>query len=472
MIYAGEQGIVYPIFDLYDKQLMQMSIAAAKDMYEKGQKQIQDFNTKYGDFMSPIAKDMEWYDKNVTGKVRDTINNLYANGIDPLRSAEGRAAISQLIYSMPTGDIAKVRQSAEAAKEYIKNRGKLQATGAWDPDFERFANNGQILEDWDTMGNGVWNRTSPSELKTLKEVTEPWYNQRTAHILDKAGVESFGIAYDPKYNYMGFTDQDLLDIAAGQTPGWNGSIYADYYRDVARRKVQAIKNLSGDNSPVTSSEVEKQLQQDIAIANREYKIAPTKEADQFVLDDYRTRNDIRAHAANKAIDHKYWQLEHDGGDSDKYNRIFRRAEQLTGSSTAQAGDLVQYTPQEQYSQWIDPVNQGGQRNVKLESGEVVPSYVFSKEVMKQSGSIYKLGENNKFYSSKVPTASGDYTFVPDGNMRARYLGNKNGRDIYKYYISGMLLDPNARTVTNNGDNVTWIAVKERDHNYGQNQKKE
>jgi hypothetical protein len=37
---------------------------------------------------------MDWYNENVTGKVRDTINNLYANGIDPLRSAEGRAAIS------------------------------------------------------------------------------------------------------------------------------------------------------------------------------------------------------------------------------------------------------------------------------------------------------------------------------------------------------------------------------------------
>jgi len=59
--------------------------------------------------MSPIAKDMDWYNQNVTGKVRDTINNLYANGIDPLRSAEGRAAVAQLIYSMPTGDIAKLK---------------------------------------------------------------------------------------------------------------------------------------------------------------------------------------------------------------------------------------------------------------------------------------------------------------------------------------------------------------------------
>jgi hypothetical protein len=59
--------------------------------------------------MSPIQKDMEWYQKNVTGKAADVINWLYANGVDPLRSAEGRAVVSQLVRSMPVGDIAKVR---------------------------------------------------------------------------------------------------------------------------------------------------------------------------------------------------------------------------------------------------------------------------------------------------------------------------------------------------------------------------
>jgi hypothetical protein len=37
---------------------------------------------------------MDWYSKNVTGKVKDAINYMYANGIDPVRSAEGRAAIA------------------------------------------------------------------------------------------------------------------------------------------------------------------------------------------------------------------------------------------------------------------------------------------------------------------------------------------------------------------------------------------
>jgi len=36
MIYGPEQLIQYPVKDLYDKKIMAMSIAAAKDMYEKG----------------------------------------------------------------------------------------------------------------------------------------------------------------------------------------------------------------------------------------------------------------------------------------------------------------------------------------------------------------------------------------------------------------------------------------------------
>lgn len=258
---------------------------AVYNAYQDAKQDMKDFAKEYGDFMSPIQKDMEWYDKNVTGRVRDVINNMYANGIDPLRSAEGRAAVAQLIYSMPTGDIAKVRQSAEAAKEYIKNRGILEAAGKWDPDFERFANNGQMLEDWDTIGGDrVWNRTSPAELKTLKELTEPWYNQRTAHTLDKAGVESFGIQYDPRYDYAGFTNKDLLDIASGQTPGWNGSIYADYYRNIAKRQLQA----AGVDNP-TQNQIEAMLQRNVAIANKEYLINPTRSVNALYLQDLKNR---------------------------------------------------------------------------------------------------------------------------------------------------------------------------------------
>lgn len=487
MVMAYDQWAQMPVKDLYDSQIMAMSIAAAKDMYEKGQKRLEDFNTKYGDFMSPIQKDMEWYDKNVTGKVRDTINNLYANGIDPLRSAEGRAAISQLIYSMPVGDIAKLRQSAEAAKEYIKNRGKLEATGKWDPNFERFANQGNVLEDWDTSANGVWSRTSPAELKTLKEVTEDWYNQRQAHMLDKEAVESFGMQYDPRYNYKGFTDRDLLDIAAGQTPGWNGSIYADYYREIARQMASANKLANGDNSPVTQSDIEKQLQRNIATANREYMIAPTKEADQFALDNHRTANDIRVAGAKAAIDFAYDKKRltdpvfraaaeaksgSGKGKNDKFNpNIFREAEALTPKMSiahspwgTKAGEHVGYVPSGQYGELIDPVLPAAYRQAKdKDSGQIIEKYVFNRPTIKDR--LYSIDENGNVKKSRIESDnnSTSYSFIPDGQIKAARAGNG-----YRYYISGQIRGNNSNNFAVNeddGSTQVWIEVKERGYVY-------
>ena len=175
MVYAYDQNIQYPVKDLYDNQIIAMSIAAAKDMYEKGQQEIKDFQKEYGDFLSPIAADMDWYSKNVTGKVRDTINYLYANGIDPIRSAEGRAAVSRVINSMPIGEIAQKRSAAKDAEVYKKNRDDMIKAGLYNEAYERAMLGGQTLEEWDgSLGN--WKATSPMPYKDL--------NSRYKHLFD------------------------------------------------------------------------------------------------------------------------------------------------------------------------------------------------------------------------------------------------------------------------------------------------
>lgn len=256
MIYGGDLALQMPIMDLYDKQIMAMSINAAKDMYEKGQKQIDDFYSKYGDFISPIQKDMDWYNQNVTGRARDTINNLYAQGIDPLRSAEGRAAVAQLIYSMPTGDIAKVKQSAEAAKEYIKNRGAMQAKGLWNPDYERAILNGGSLEDWDTMNGGVWTRTAPSEYQDL--------NQYTSHIFDNLKDSYIGTDKN-HYDWYGVTENDLYrSLTPDKLGGLLNTDLGRFHYSNAIRDLAAQGNLN-------PSEAEKmeQFRKNIVAANHE-----------------------------------------------------------------------------------------------------------------------------------------------------------------------------------------------------------
>ena len=283
MIYGADRIVQMPVMQLYDTGLMQQAVENARYMYDKAEKRMDDFYKEYDNFVTPIQKDQDWYNENVINRFRRGIDELYANGEDPLRSATGRAKLAQLARSVDVGTVNKLRSSAKAAEEYLKNRGILEASGKYNQDLEqRFL--GYNLNDWSTLDNGTWNRTAPAEMKSLKELTESWYNQRTPHTLDKSGVESFGMKYDPRYDYTGFTAGDLLNIASGQTPGWNGGLYADYYRSLAKDKLQR----AGIENP-NAQQIEAQLQKDVATANMEYLINPTMSVNPLYLQDLKNR---------------------------------------------------------------------------------------------------------------------------------------------------------------------------------------
>ena len=276
MVYSRDQWIQLPVRDLYDSQIMLASINAARDMYEKGQQQVKDFQKDYGDFYSPIQKDMDWYNKNVINGSKDVINSLYDKGIDPLRFAEGRAAISRFVNNIPTGDINKLKMGSKIAQEYLRNRAMLEAQNKYNDDFEKYINGGKSIEDWDTLKDGVWTRQSPSEFTTLKAATENWFNNRTPHALTKDDVASFGMPYDKNYDYTGYTYKDLTNVASKNTPGWIGSPIANYYRHIAK---QQLLN-EGVKDP-TNAQVETRLQQNVADANKEWIVNPIKQVNEY-----------------------------------------------------------------------------------------------------------------------------------------------------------------------------------------------
>ena len=276
MVYSRDQWIQLPVRDLYDSQIMLASINAARDMYEKGQQQVKDFQKDYGDFYSPIQKDMDWYNKNVINGSKDVINSLYDKGIDPLRSAEGRAAISRFVNNIPTGDINKLKMGSKIAQEYLRNRAMLEAQNKYNDDFEKYVNGGKSIEDWDTLKDGVWTRQSPSEFTTLKAATENWFNNRTPHALTKDDVVGFGMPYDKNYDYTGYTYKDLTNVASKNTPGWIGSPIANYYRHIAK---QQLLN-EGVKDP-TNAQVETCLQQNVADANKEWIVNPIKQVNEY-----------------------------------------------------------------------------------------------------------------------------------------------------------------------------------------------
>lgn len=321
MIYSKDQWIQLPTKDLYDSQIMLASINAARDMYEKGLQETKEFNKLYGDFTSPIARDVDyWYD-NTLKPVRDAINYMYDKGIDPTRSAEGRTLIQKLINQAPVAKLNQIRQSAKIADEYVKNRGTMQANGLYDPGFEQFALRDQYgrpvdLSTWSTIDDGTWERTAPYKYESLYDYTSPMFKDLKPHELTKAEVQSFGVKYDPRYQYQGISKGDLERITGERIPGVQNETLYKYYRDRAADVVRKQYIAAGKNpAEITQDEIDRQFVQDVIQANSARIMEPTKSADQFAvmaqgqandMQKLRFQQDREDARFNKDLAYKYW----------------------------------------------------------------------------------------------------------------------------------------------------------------------
>lgn len=325
MVYSNDQWIQLPTKDIYDTNMMLAAVQAAKDMYEKGVKQLEDFNKTYGDFYSPIGKDMEWYNQNVTGKVRDTINNLYAQGIDPIRSAEGRAVLQQLIHSMPTGTISALKTNAANYQEYLKNKAELQSKGMYDKDQDDYlaALQGLPSEQGFSTVNpdgsvNMWGRLSPNQKVTLHDLIDPTVDTIKPGELTADEVRAFGMQYDPRYKYTGVSERMLSDAIRQGIPQIQGSPHYAYFRNLAERQVQA-EGIRPDD-PNYAQKVDDRFRINSINSVRERLQRPTSDENKYTLAAYNSNLRTAEHARNAAVDHYYRMLE-DGADEDGDGKI-------------------------------------------------------------------------------------------------------------------------------------------------------
>lgn len=258
MIYGADRIVQMPVMQLYDTGLMQQAVENARYMYDKAEKRMDDFYEKYGEFMSPFQKDMDRYQQ-IVGAVRNGIDQLYASGEDPLRTATGRAKMAQLIRSVDPAEMSRMKANAKMGYEYLKDIEQARARNEFNADYENFLLNQPggpgAFDDFSSANGAMWTRSAAGRYQDL--------NQYTGHIFD-ALKDSF-IRTEGPYDYYGVTEGDLAKSLTPDTLGGllNSDLGKFHYQN-AMRDLMA----KGITNPSRAAVME-QFRKNVIAANHE-----------------------------------------------------------------------------------------------------------------------------------------------------------------------------------------------------------
>lgn len=231
-----DEPVAVPILDILDSGMMAQYISAAREQYNQAAQEQKEFAKEFGELYGPNANvNKEFYDI-TRGAVNKGLDYLYQNGIDPLRSAEGRAYIQKIIRERPYAEIANLKAQNEAMKTYQRYRAEAMRNGTYDPDFEKFALGGKTLESWDPSTDGMWTREAPSKYSSLKD----W----TSNLFDNMQLE-----YDPEltkqagglYQVYSKSPKKMQQILDANIKDMTKSDLGRYYLNMYGGDIDALK---------------------------------------------------------------------------------------------------------------------------------------------------------------------------------------------------------------------------------------
>lgn len=448
MIGPYDSWVSIPTRDLYDTQMIAMAVNAAKDMYEKGQEQIKDFYTKYGDFMSPFSKDMERYGEMVGG-VRDAINQMYANGIDPLRSAEGRAIVARLTNSVNPAEFNRMRTNAKLGFEYLQQVEEAKAKGEFDQDYENWllntANGGPgAFNDFSSAGGAMWNRPGPGRYQDQNTMISPLFDHMQDEFIDSDG----------QYDYSGVSrDRRALILQANlgallKTP--NGRYHYELAKQEAARRL--------GRTPTESEALTFYQDQLLDASDRFEHRTRTENKDwarrresqiRMSEDDHRTANDIRAYERKAEMDYDWETRKLMDTDRDKkISEEERKTYVSTGGasndkdyniiadSAKNPNTPLQYDPNDPYKSKVAPIDGRIEFHTESKKGAADMFYTIPNDVAEQvlvrqkDGQLFTItrGEMNgdkPWYNPwGDPEGSDQVVFVPSGNVETFEVNGK------------------------------------------------
>lgn len=231
-----DEPVAVPIIDLLDSNMMSQYISAAREQYNQAVQEQKDFAKEFGELYGPNANiNKEFYDI-TRGAVNKGLDYLYQNGIDPLRSAEGRAYIAKIIRERPYAEIANLKAQNESMKTYQKYRAEAMRNGTYDPEFEKFVLGGKTLETWDPSTDGMWTREAPSKYQDIQSWTDHLFNGMQLSYDEEASKKAGGL-----YQVYSKSPEKMKQILDANIKDLLKSDLGRYYLDMYGGDTEALK---------------------------------------------------------------------------------------------------------------------------------------------------------------------------------------------------------------------------------------
>lgn len=231
-----DEPVAVPIIDLLDSNMMSQYISAAREQYNQAVQDQKEFAKEFGELYGPNANINKQFYEQTRGAVNKGLDYLYQNGIDPIRSAEGRAYIAKIIRERPYAEIANLKAQNESMKTYQKYRAESMRNGTYDPDFEKFVLGGKTLESWDPSTDGMWTREAPSKYSSLKDWTSNLFDNMQLEYDDEATKKARGMyqvySKSPK-KMQQILDSNIKDMAKSEL--------GRYYLNMYGGDIEALK---------------------------------------------------------------------------------------------------------------------------------------------------------------------------------------------------------------------------------------
>lgn len=449
-----DEPVAVPIIDLLDSSMMSQYISAAREQYNYAVQEQKEFAKEFGELYSPSSDLNKAYYDQTKGRVNKAMDYLYQNGIDPLRSAEGRAYIQKIIREAPYEKIANWKSDAENMKLYNKAAASLAAEGKYDKEYADWTLAQQglpTMDKFDPYGDDRWTAISPVKYQDIEEFSKPYGDSIKPGLLTKQDVEALGYTYDAKNDYMGISGQQISNAATKAAQAMKATPQGQF-------EIQRIKNqMTAQGLNPTEADAEKAFAGKIASgwgtkigvqAMDANKYAYAKYANELAdqLDAKKTARDLNNQLTVLKKQHEYNVLEGKGSKNSKNLTIFdiARAQPNTSAGLTMDSDYgknnVSFNKNVKISKFPQKDGAPGYTQAKFNTRDVKPV-------------IMKRGTNNPVY----------WKYTKTDDVKAKVIGNLTYfPKLNGYYIQCDVQQVNGKQVKP-GEGVVsecWIPVTE------------